>query len=598
VAFDSTCDACGADLPKPDDKGFVRCESCGRVTQVEVPKPEADAGDIDIQSGGFHISIKGGAQAFGSPTASTTDFTTTDFTSPIVTVPTSSGGRKLGCIFAIICVLIGPVIAIIAIIGTTHKVKSAIDSVRQKADIGTSSSNVFALGGDTVPLVDPAAKTPSHDVGALIQDYFDNDSHRYVGRLHIADGKITQVWRSDPELPNDTSSLQVALTGDTVFAGFDDHLWALDAKTGKRIWTTELSDKITTSCDQCFQIVQGKLIVRTADANLTAFSPKGGEPIWQQLLVSAQAEPQVVHGRLLVLDDAPDKHRGGAAVRTLDPATGHTMRRFQPACAKDGKDPFAPETGSFDDYDRYFAGAGLDMYEVPGTDDIVIAFASGDGCAVRWNGKTNKLVWRTFLEGASSVNQEDILVSARHMVFTTTSEALVDINLSTGKGQLITKDVDKDTQPHQIIGNLLLADIKTNRGTTRSIGMEAFNLDTGKKAWIVNVPHRAQPASRGRYRSSDTIYDDDSVRFVLAPTAEGARVLVFTGEKSGHTYSDQSLNLTNGILGPDKGGTYVSHETGSVTLYVEQIAKDHLLINVSNILQVIPLGGGKIATYP
>ena len=432
----------------------------------------------------------------------------------------------------------------------------------------------------SVRSLSPAGSPGAPDLLAVIQDETGTTA-RYLSRFTVGPKAMTQVWRGTPALPADTSSVTATRSGNIIYAGVGNHLWAVSATTGKQIWAAALSDKVDSSCDQCVSVVQGVVVVRTADAYLTAFGPTKAEPLWRSRLNSQSAQAQVLENRLVVLDNGPNPG-DQSAVRTLDPKSGRTVSTFAPQCTSaDGSTTFG-------------ASSGNTIHAVPGSNDLVVAFAEGDGCVVRWNAVTNTVVWRALLEGAGSLQDSSTVVGAHDMVVANDSNVMAAIQLDNGSPKLLPVESDTTAIPSQIVGRVLIADTTTSRGTTKG-GLEAWGLGSGKRLWSIDAPNGAQHTSTSTAHESDALFTS-SPRYYLAVTGTKARLLVFQSDTANHLYSDQSLDLTTGVLGPDKGGTYKFPDPGTPSMTVEAIASGHLLISVDTLVEAIPLGGGPILT--
>jgi alcohol dehydrogenase (cytochrome c) len=114
----------------------------------------------------------------------------------------------------------------------------------------------------------------------------------------------TVLWRYKKTLPNDViilhpTSRGVALYGDKVyFATGDAFLVALDAKTGKEVWTTKVAENGNGYYMTLAPMVaSGKVLVGTSGGELgvrgfvAAFDPDTGKELWRTYTVPAPGEP-------------------------------------------------------------------------------------------------------------------------------------------------------------------------------------------------------------------------------------------------------------------------------------------------------------------
>ena len=112
------------------------------------------------------------------------------------------------------------------------------------------------------------------------------------------------LWRYRHNLPEDVilahpTSRGVALIGDKViFAGGDAVLIALDAKTGKEVWTTPVGkNNEGYYMSLAPQVAGGKILVGTSGGEwgirgfVAAFDPETGKELWRTFTVPAPGEP-------------------------------------------------------------------------------------------------------------------------------------------------------------------------------------------------------------------------------------------------------------------------------------------------------------------
>lgn len=119
-----------------------------------------------------------------------------------------------------------------------------------------------------------------------------------VFALDGATGDLLWQYKYNP-LPGKTTgrNFGVAVGDGKVFLGtHDDHVVALDQKTGKEVW--KVADADSTSCGRCSiqaapLIVKDKVIVGAAGAagSLTAYDMKTGHRVWRFSMIPKPGEP-------------------------------------------------------------------------------------------------------------------------------------------------------------------------------------------------------------------------------------------------------------------------------------------------------------------
>src|SRR6201998_450723 len=136
-----------------------------------------------------------------------------------------------------------------------------------------------------------------------------NDGVMFVAppgsQVIAVDGRTGPIlWRYKRTLPNGViilhpTSRGVALYSDKVFfATGDAVLVALDAKTGKEVWTTKVADNENGYYMSLAPLVaSGKVLVGTSGGELgvrgfvAAFDAESGKPLWKVFTVPAPGEP-------------------------------------------------------------------------------------------------------------------------------------------------------------------------------------------------------------------------------------------------------------------------------------------------------------------
>ncbi|WP_426573544.1 PQQ-binding-like beta-propeller repeat protein [Aquihabitans sp. McL0605] len=486
----------------------------------------------------------------------------------------SGAGRWLGC--AIPTVIVGIVGLIVVSSLRSCDTSGVKDRIASSFDANPS---LITLSGSATLL--PGGADPEAVV--VQQDSEGGTTTRRLARIAFRGGGSNLIWKSEPLDPN-TYRAEIAVVGDTMFAASEDHLMALDAATGTTEWTATLHDKVTTGCDSCFAAVDGRLIVRTTDAYVTAYGPKSAESLWSKRLNATNGSISVVGDRLFVVDD-PEDSSELTPVALVDPANGRTLHTTKPTCR-------SGEAGEWD----VELSPGDPVRAVPGSDDVLAAFGFGDGCVVRWSPETGEEVWNTRLNGLSSFDQHDVVVGKSDVVVANSSGALVTMRMSDGTPQLLPVPADVRATPNLIVGRTLVADTATTRGTAKG-GLIAWNLLTGERLWAQSSLGTAQPVSDDGHHNADALFDG-APRSLLVRTAAGVNVFVFEG--SARTFTVAPLDLDTGDLGTKVRRAFATrYDSGTPSLTIEGTHGDQLVASVDQLIQAIPVSGkGEIATYP
>jgi outer membrane protein assembly factor BamB len=470
------------------------------------------------------------------------------------------------------CAIAGALVVVIAVIGGVIVAISASKGIK-KAFSGSSSEIVLSNSASVLS----SGPDPS-DLTVVVQRY-SGKIHRSVARLSVDGNGFDQRWRS-PDLPDEAYAAQTVIVGDTLFAAFDDQLWALSADTGAQRWQTTLRNKVSSSCDECLTGVEGRVVVRTDDSWLTAFRPESGESAWTRRLNSPSAAMSTLGGHLYVADDSDEAGQPGR-IHTIDPATGRDRRSVAPAC----KDP---DFGS-----AISVEPGTVVHAVPGTKDLAAVFGFGHLCVARWEAATGNIRFAQPVQGASSINQDEVVVGPQEMVVSDSS-GMVALSLANGHSVALPDGQDEDSTPALISGRVLVGHTKTTRGTTKG-GLGGWDLATGRRLWSTPAPGGAQAASSPAEHTSDALFDG-SPRYVLAGAGAQLHLVVFDGEA--RRLSVAPLDPKSGDLGTAIETKLPTRYDGTVSLAVEAIGATRVIVSVESVLESIDVATADVHTYP
>jgi len=458
-----------------------------------------------------------------------------------------------------------------------------VDSMRERFDSTfDANSSLITLSGSAT-MLDARGGEPGTELVAIAQDNEGTDTVRRLARIRFAGDGSSLVWQSEP-LDDSVSRAEVAVVGDTMFAGIEDDLYALDFASGETKWHTTLRDKVTTGCPSCFAAAGGRLIVRTADAYVTAFGPSTSEQQWSIRLNSPSGAVWVDGDNVLVVDDPEDANQPTPVV-SIDPATGKARGSTTPTCAASDRTPWT------------LAMSPSDVVRpVAGSDDVVAAFGFGDGCVARWSPVSGKVRWTRRIQDVSSWRQDEAAMGSKDLAIASTSGRLIAVDLASGQARGLDQPADATTTPDTIVGRTLVATTATTRGTTRG-GLAAWDLRSGDRLWVVAQPDGALPVSDGRYHTSDALFDG-SPRSVLVPGPGGLSLFVFEGTED--TFTVAPIDLGTGDYGTQVRRAYLTrYDSGTSSLTVEGSDPSRLVISIDTLIQALPVTGtGEIVSFP
>ncbi|MBN1202658.1 MAG: PQQ-binding-like beta-propeller repeat protein, partial [Anaerolineae bacterium] len=301
---------------------------------------------------------------------------------------TPSTGCVASCLARLVVILI--VIGLIAL-GVT----SLILTRREVITLDLSSRRVAT--GPAIPL--PAVDDQLPDL--LIVTHNPDDSDYSLTYLSREDHDSR--WDS-PSFDSESDQTRITLGTEIVYLVLpNDRLAALELKDGDQRWDVNLTNtdlipekdedrqpltddealplrETGSVCQDCLYEVGDSVIVLTTGGALLSFSTENGDLVWYQWL-NNPAE------RLLLIDSLPavidgNSDDSGSVVLVFDPATGQTVRRFEPTCtAKNWHETLGPMSPVISD------PSGGAVY-------FLFGFASR-GCAQRWDTLSGEPVWQT-----------------------------------------------------------------------------------------------------------------------------------------------------------------------------------------------------------
>jgi outer membrane protein assembly factor BamB len=565
-------------LPLPDLAGLVTCPSCGRVTRASSeawPPPPPAAPDPATQWEP-PPPLVGGIATVGTPAPPL---------GSIGRAGAGDAGRKVARSAGLGCGLASIVIFIVFAIGSVAILRSCnVDEAADRLDVSfDAEDDASPLSGSSTVLSSSAKAT---DVLMTTQMSEGTQLIRRLSRVRFTPEGAEQLWASEA-LDESSYRAEVAQFDDggdgapLIYAAIDDQLLALDGDTGATKWRTTLRDRTSYDCEDCFEVVDGTLIVRTLDAYVTAFGPDAPEPLWEKRLNSPAGSVSVANDRLFIVDE-PESSEQLTAVQVVSPTTGRVARTVTPTCPEDDDTPWQLELSP-----------GDPVHAVGETDDVVAAFGFGDVCLVRWNAESGTVAWTSRLINASGIRDQDVLVGDRDLVASTTSSALVAVDLTSGEAVQLTGPADTALELDSIVGRTLVATTATTRGTPRR-GLAAWDLEAGERLWAIRLPGDPSPTSGF---SSDALFDGSPV-VELVPTVDGMTAFTFRGED--RTFAATPIDLSDGALGTEVRRRFLGrYDSGTPTLTIEGSVPDRLIISVDSVAQALPISGrGTLAGYP
>src|SRR2546425_9025798 len=165
----------------------------------------------------------------------------------------------------------------------------------------------------------------------------------YTGQRHspltqITPSNVAQLsvqWAFQTGAVGKFEAVPIVIDGILYFTAPSNRAWAIDARTGRRIWSyqKELPDKPGTQVNRGFAVLGNKLYMATLDSHLVALDMKTGNVVWDSIIddykrgYHATVAPLVVKNKVIVGIGGADSGTRGF-IDVFDAGTGKRSWRF------------------------------------------------------------------------------------------------------------------------------------------------------------------------------------------------------------------------------------------------------------------------------
>jgi alcohol dehydrogenase (cytochrome c) len=346
-------------------------------------------------------------------------------------------------------------------------------------------------------------------------------------------GKLRPAWIFQTEVKESMETSPIVVNGVMFITTSFSHVYALNAATGEELWHYKHNmGPITTYCcgpnNRGVAVLDDKVYLATLDAKLVALDAKTGKPVWTVTI----ADPELGYSETM----APTAVNGKILIGTNGGEYG--IRGFVKAYdAKDGK-----LIWNFDTIPENSVGVwatkdatGRDMHRNIAAEKEVLA-KNGDpyktlGGGVWQNPAVDLATKRIyFVVGNPSPDLDGSLRPGDNLY----TDSLVSVDLDTGKYVCHFQYIAHDVWDLDAVSPAVLVDVKDKSGKTIPGVMHA-----GKTGHV--YVHDRKDCSLIRF--SDAMVAQENM-WVL-PTPEGARML--PGANGGVEWSPMTVNPTLGL---------------------------------------------------
>src|SRR5213592_2238649 len=166
----------------------------------------------------------------------------------------------------------------------------------------------------------------------------DYSGQRHSPLTQITPSNVAQLsvqWAFQTGAVGKFEAVPIVIDGILYVTGPGNRAWAIDARTGRRIWTHqhELPDKPGTNVNRGFAVLGNKLYMTTLDSHLVALDMKTGNVVWESVMDDykrgyyATMAPLVVKNEVIVGIGGADEGTRGF-IDSFDAETGKRNWRF------------------------------------------------------------------------------------------------------------------------------------------------------------------------------------------------------------------------------------------------------------------------------
>ena len=345
--------------------------------------------------------------------------------------------------------------------------------------------------------------------------------------------KLRPAWIFQTEIVESMETSPIVVNGVMYVTTSFNHAYALDARTGEPIWHFKHKmGPITTYCcgpnNRGVAIKGNKLFMDTLDAKLVALDAKTGKQLWEtqiadpELGYSETMAPSVIDDMVLIGTNGGEYGIRGF-VKAFDTETGQLKWTFY-TIPEDSKGVWAEKDATGRDMLRDIA-AEKAAYEKNGDPYKTL----GGGV---WQNPAVDLETRTvyFVVGNPSPDLDGSLRPGDNLY----TDSLVAVDLDSGKYKCHFQYVAHDVWDLDAVSPPILTQVKDDKGE-----MVKGVLHAGKTGHV--YVHRANDCSLIRF--SEAMVPQENMWTL--PTAEGARML--PGANGGVEWSPMAIDAAKGL---------------------------------------------------
>ncbi len=368
----------------------------------------------------------------------------------------------------------------------------------------------------------------------------DHTNQRFSPLAHLSPANVAGLrlaWRYRTGIPHAFEASPVVLDGVMYLSTPLNHVIALDAATGRKLW--EHAEVLSTTVHCCgpanrgVAVYGGKVYVGTLDARLVALDARTGRTVWRvrvadnEQAYAIDGAPVAADGKIIVgVSGAEYGIRG--RLSAYDAETGRLVWRFYtiPSPAEGGW------WGRWSGADPFGTDLHRDLVrEKSDSARYVDAWKVGGGSVWQSPAVDRNLGLVIFTVGNPSPDLDGSVRPGDNLY----TDCIVAVHLQTGKLAWYFQELPHDTWDLDAASPVVLADVPGNDGSAVHAVAQA-----GKTGWVYVLDRKTGKP----IRRSDAFVPQQNL--FAQPTREGVRML--PGANGGSEWSPAAYSPRTGYL--------------------------------------------------
>jgi outer membrane protein assembly factor BamB len=350
---------------------------------------------------------------------------------------------------------------------------------------------------------------------------------------------------------------------DRIYLAFESNLTALNRTDGRIIWRVDLSDEISTTCQECLQVNEDTIVVLTADGQLAGYDSQTGDLIWENRLNATPRQLMNLAGKVGVLDEGADE----VGIQVFEPGLGDLHQSFIPTCPNEVF-PNSPQTLGI--YDQVFVSSDRTKF-------FILIHDYDPGCIQVWDAvNLTQIMSKQISDEALDALDWGTYLFTDQVLYTSDQSSLYYINLVDGSNGVLYTKTDFELSPINALPDFVLVIAERTRGTTQ---YSLLGIDPPTKGEIWEF----KPEAGEIYESGTSVVHKEGIWH--ADTTPG-KVTVLEAFSDPAFISTTILNQLDGTTIYKNSLNLDEYET-SYWIQILGMHQDQIFLVTSDVLRVI-----------